>query len=180
MLNINKSYSYSLYIYNILDNKNNTFIKWKKFMNLLKIIIKDNDSLFFLYELNKKCFLKKFYIILNNHIFLSKNMKNFIKILFEKNLFCNLSSIYFNLLNIYLNKNKIINVNIYTKYNLSKKNIFIIKKIIRKKFFGYKICFFLKKDIKIFAGFKIYINDLIFELNILNTIKKINLFFNYN
>ncbi len=180
MLNVNKSYYYSLYIYEILDKRNNKFIKWKKFINLLIRIFQNNNLIIYFYIKYKYNFLKKIFIILNDNIILSKEMKNFVIIIFEDNILNIIPYIYENFINIYLYKKKILIVNIYSRYSLNKENINKIRKIVRKRKNNYRIFFFLKKDLKIIAGFKVYVNNLIFELNIFKTIKKINLIFSKN
>lgn len=104
-------------------------------------------------------------------------MKLFIKVIFEDDMYFNLNYIHIYLKKIYEENKKILNVVIFTKNNnLNTLNIKKIKKIIKNYFVNKRIFFWFKKNKKIIAGFKIYINDLIFDASILNIIRK-NIFF---
>ncbi len=177
MLNVhNISYFYSLAILNNINENNIKFYKWNNFIKLLVLVFKEN-FFYFYYKINKKKCLKEIYFIISKKIFLDKNMKIFIKIIFEDNMYFNINYIYIYLKKIYKINKKILNVVIFTKNNnLNISNIQKIKKIIKSYFINKRIFFWFKKKEKIIAGFKIYINDLIFDGSILNIIKK-NIFF---
>ncbi len=177
MLNIyNISYFYSLAILNNINKNNIKFYKWNNFIKLLILIFKEN-FFYFYYKVNKKKCLKEIYFIISKKIYLYKNMKLFIKVIFEDDMYFNLNYIHIYLKKIYEENKKILNVVIFTKNNnLNTLNIKKIKKIIKNYFVNKRIFFWFKKNKKIIAGFKIYINDLIFDASILNIIRK-NIFF---
>ncbi len=173
MLNIyDISYFYSLAIFKYITSNNIKFYKWNIFLKLLYLISK-KDFFYFFYKIDKKKCLNEIYNIINKNFSLSKDMKNFIKIIFEDNMFFKIKNIYFNLNKIYKINKKILNVIVYTKNNyLNNSNIKKIKNIIRYYIKNKRIFFLFKKNKKLIAGFKIYINDLIFDGSLLNIIKK--------
>lgn len=178
MLNIHDiSYFYSLAIYKNIKENNIKFYKWSNFIKLLVLIFKE-DFFYFYYRIDKKKCLKEIFFIIEKRIYLNKKMKLFIKIIFEDDMYFNINYIYIYLKKIYEINKKILNVIIFTKNNsLNTSNIKKIKKIIKLFFLNKRIFFSFKKEKKIIAGFKIYINDLIFDGSISNIIKK-NFFFN--
>ncbi len=173
------SYIYALNIFNIIkfDNKNNEFNRWKKFFNLL-ILFNKNKFLFKLYLINKKEYFKIIYFIIKKYINLDIYMNNFLKIILKNNILYYIKLIYFYFIKLYKKKYNILNIIIYSSYNINYKNIKLIKKIIRNSFIYKKIKFFFKLNKNLIAGFKIYINDYIIDSSLIKNIKKINFIFN--
>ncbi len=169
------SYKYAYYIFNKIKikNKYNNFIKWKKFLKLLVYISKNNIwKKFFL--LNKIKCLKEIYSIISLNLNVNYSMKIFIKNILYENMWIYVNLIYLKFIEIYKNKKNLLYVIIYSSNNINKYNLYKIKKKIKIKFNNKKIYFFLKKNINIIAGFKIYINDFIIDASLINYIKKIN------
>ncbi len=181
MLNIyNISYFYSLAIFQYIHSNKIKFYKWNHFIKLLLLIFK-KDFFYFYYQINKEKCLKEIYFIISTQIILNNNMKNFIKIIFEDNMYFNINYIYFFFNEIYKINKKILNIIVYTKNNcVNSLNVKKIKNIIKNFFINKKIFFIFKKDSKIIAGFKICINNLIFDGSILNIIKKNNFLYKLN
>ncbi len=179
MLNIyDISYFYSLNIFNYFKKNNIKFYKWNKFIKLL-ILISKQKFFYVYYRMNKKKCLKEIFYIINKNIILNKKIKNFIKAIFDDNMFLNINYIYFNLIEIYKKNKNILYVNVFTRNNnLNILNIKKIKIIIKNYFINKRLFFLFKKDANIIAGFKIYINNLVFDASILNIIKK-NIFYEY-
>ncbi len=176
----NISYFYSLALFKYISSHNIKFYKWNIFLKILVLILKENFFYFF-YKINKKKCLNEIYYIIDKQILINKNMKNFIKIIFEDNMYFEIENIYFFLKKIYQVNKKILNVIIYTKNNyINNTNIKKIKSIIKLYAVNKRIFFLFKKDKKIIAGFKICINNLIFDGSILNIIKKNNFFYKFN
>ncbi len=181
MLNIyNISYFYSLAIFKYISNNKIKFYKWNNFIKLLLLICKEN-FFYFYYKINKKKCLNEIYFIIRKNMILKKDMKNFIKIIFEDNMFFNINYIYLYFNQIYKINKKILNVIVYTRNNyISNLNIKKIKNITKNYFVNKRIFFLFKKKTKIIAGFKIYINNLVFDGSLLNIIKKNNFFYKLN
>ncbi len=181
MLNIyDISYFYSLAIYKDIKKNSIRFYKWSSFIKLLILIFKE-DFFYFYYKINKKKCLEEIFFIIKKKKKINKKMKIFIKIIFEDDMYFNINYIYIYLKKIYKINKKILNVIILTKdNNLSISNIKKIKNIIKNYFLNKKIIFLFKKKKEIIGGFKIYINDLIFDGSILNIIRKKNFFYKFN
>ncbi len=179
ILNIyNISYFYSLSILNSYKEKKIKFYKWNKFIKLFVLISK--EKFFYIYYKRNKtqCFKEVCYII-NKNIYLDKKMKNFIKIIFDDDMFLNIKYIYYYLMEIYKLHKNILYINVITKKNnLNFKNNKKIKRIIKKYFSKKRLFFLFKKDENIIAGFKIYVNNLVFDGSIFNIIKKNNFYIN--
>ncbi len=175
MLNI--LHSYSLTLFNIINSQKKQKInEWK---NLLLLLIHISKKKFFLfYYLYKKNFFTKIILISCKNYIKNIYMKNFINIIIKNNIFFYIEKIYLNFLKIYNNKKKILYIYIYSKHKLNNLNIILIKKILNKKYNSFNLKIFFKKDKYLLAGFKIKINDIIFNATIKNNIKKLKLIFN--
>ncbi len=170
----NLSYSYSLSLIKIIDLNNDILIKhWINYLKFLKFILnKFYIKKYFL--INKILFYNKLSIILKNNIFFNDDMKNFFYIIIEDNMIDYIDLIYKNFINIYkINKN-VIDIFIYYKNSINKKNIVLIKKIFRNKISSNVNFIYLKKKYLI-AGLKIKINDFVIDSSILNILNKIRL-----
>ncbi len=179
MLNIyDVSYFYSLIVFNYFKKNNIKFCEWNKCIKLL-ILISKKKKFYIYYRMNKKKCLKEIFYIINKYITLNKKIVNFIEVIFDDNMFLNINYIYLSLIKIYKKNKDILYVNVFTRNNnLNILNIKKIKIIFRNYFINKRLFFLFKKDKSIIAGFKIYINDLVFDASILNIIQK-NIFYKY-
>ncbi len=175
MLNTkNLFHSYSLSIINIID-LNNKFIlnSWIKFFKILEFILKIKNFENYLFD-NKLFIFNEIIILFEKNFLLDKNMKSFLYILIKDNLLKYIKLIHKYFIKIYEFKKNIINVFIYFRNLINKKNLFLIKNFIKNRF-NKNLKFYLIKKKNIISGFKININDFVIDNSLLNILKKIKL-----
>ncbi len=165
---INISYSVSLAILNIVLLQKN-FMECKRVLFFLLRLSKIN-KIKEIYINDKRKFSKLIYLImpklLDNVFF-----KDFVFFLINKNMFLYINYIIKFFIEMYKKKKKLITVIIYTCTTISSKNKVNIKKLYIKKFCNFNLNFIFRIDKKLIAGFKIYINDLVYDSSLINSIK---------
>ncbi len=140
---------------------------------LYKVINEVKKQIYILIYYKKKWFIKYFFFILKQYIYISNYIKYFIYILFEDNMFIYIKLIYsyfIKLYDHYFHKQKIY---IYSAHKLPYKYyIFLQQWLCKQKHFKY-VSFIYYKQKNLLAGFKIKINDLILDTSFSNQLNKL-------
>ncbi len=173
---INKSHVYFLFILKLINIDD--FKEIKKCNYILNLLIfLSNDKIIVNYYIKYKIFfIKKILYILNKYINLM-NFRKIIKIILEDNMFFYVNFILTSFVNFMFINKKFLFIKVISKNKISKVNTKLIKKFFIKRYYKYRLCFFFKRCKKLIAGFKVYINDLVYDFSILNIIDKIKLFY---
>ncbi len=170
----NLSYSYSLSLIKIINLNDIKLIKyWINYFKLLIFLFKKFNIRKY-YFINKILFYKKVSLIFKKILYLNKDMINFFYIIIQDNIIDYLNLIYKNFIFIYKIKKNIKDIFIYYKNLIYDKNIFFIKKILKKNIYGNLNFIFLRKKYLI-AGLKIKINNFVIDSSIFNILNKIKL-----
>ncbi len=173
---INLSYSYSLAIFKLIKDYKLEFDNLISIFNLLNLVVNDY-SLIKYYKFNKKNFIESILHIINMYIIDNYIINKIVSVIFEDDMFFFIKYIFLFLENMYEKDNNILKIYIYSSNKISDKNLNIIKKNFSEKYIKFKVIFILKINKKLIAGFKVLVNDLVYDFSLLNKIKKINFIF---
>ncbi len=172
---INSFHSYALAIFELIKNENIKYDDLIDVFNLMNLVVNDRLLLHY-YQFNRKCFLENILNILNIYVKDNIIISNIINVIFEDNMFLKINIIFSFLKKMYEKENNILNVYIYSSNKINFKSFKEIKKKLKKKYIDLKLIFIFKIDEKLISGFKILIDDLVYDFSLLNKINSIFLF----